>query len=96
MSYSVRGEQNRQERYDEFNAKLKAIDAEIQSIREQYRSDAASSRLRLMSDAQRIAGRRLQILGQMRNPWLLISRAKWCQRWVCGFLPAPRPSLRIA
>lgn len=48
--------QRARERYDEFSAKLKAIDAESAAIREQVRQDAESARLRVMSDAKRLSG----------------------------------------
>lgn len=45
-----------QERYDEFSAKLKAIDVELTSLREQARQDAQTTKLRILSEAQRTSG----------------------------------------
>lgn len=44
-----------QEQYDEFSAKLKAIDAEVASLREQSRQDAQASRNRIIGEAQRMS-----------------------------------------
>ena len=44
-----------QERYDEFTAKLKAIEAEISALRDQARQDAEGMKLRVLSDAKRLA-----------------------------------------
>lgn len=45
-----------QEKYDEFSAKLKAIDVELTSLREQAKQDAQSAKLRILSEAQRSSG----------------------------------------
>lgn len=44
-----------QERYDEFSAKLKAMQAEIGALREQARQDGQAIKLRLIQDGQRVA-----------------------------------------
>lgn len=45
-----------QERYEEFTAKLRAIDAEITALREQARQDAEAMRVRVRNDASKLAG----------------------------------------
>ncbi len=44
-----------QVRFDEFSAKLKAIDAEIQALHEQMRQDADSTKVRVVSEAKRLS-----------------------------------------
>lgn len=43
-------------KYEEFTAKLKAIDAEVLSLNEQVRSDAERMRSRILADAKQNAG----------------------------------------
>lgn len=45
--------QRAQERHDEFSAKLKSIDVETTSLREQAKQDAQAAKLRILSEAQR-------------------------------------------
>ncbi|MFZ9595017.1 MAG: hypothetical protein ACO3A2_02960 [Bdellovibrionia bacterium] len=53
---SVRQElQQAQERYDEFSAKLKAVDAEVQNLREQRKQDSQIFQQRTQSDARRLS-----------------------------------------
>lgn len=42
-------------KYDEFSAKLKAIDAEIQAIQEQMRQDADAMKVRVVNEAKRLS-----------------------------------------
>jgi len=42
-----------QEKYDEFSSKLKAVDAELNGIREQARTDALASKQKVVDDARR-------------------------------------------
>lgn len=44
-----------QEKYDEFSSKLKAIDAELVSFREQAKQDRIALKQRIISDSQRMA-----------------------------------------
>ncbi|MGZ3688014.1 MAG: F0F1 ATP synthase subunit B family protein [Bdellovibrionota bacterium] len=44
-----------QDKYDEFSAKLKAIDAEISSLREQSKRDAQAARQRVSAEARKLA-----------------------------------------
>lgn len=44
-----------QDQYDEFSAKLKAIDAEVAGIHEQARQDALATQLRMNTEAQRLS-----------------------------------------
>ncbi len=44
-----------QAKYDEFTGKLKAMDAEIVSLREQAKQDAAASKTRVVAEAQRLS-----------------------------------------
>ena len=44
-----------QARYDEFSAKLKAMDAEIQAIRSQTRQDAEAMKIRIVTEAKRLS-----------------------------------------
>lgn len=44
-----------QERYDEFSAKLKAIDVEIKTLHDQAKQEAQSSKTRVLADAQKLA-----------------------------------------
>lgn len=46
---------NAQRQYDEFTAKLKAIDGEIVTLREQMKKDAAEMNQRVVSEAQRLS-----------------------------------------
>lgn len=43
------------ERHDEFSAKLKAIDAEVQAIHDQIRQDAEAMKVRVTTEARRLA-----------------------------------------
>jgi len=45
-----------QEKYDEFSAKLKAIDAEVANLREQNKQDVAAVKQRLVTEARRLSG----------------------------------------
>lgn len=47
--------QHAQERYDEFNAKLNAIEVETTALREQSRQDAEAAKKRIVGDAQRLS-----------------------------------------
>jgi F0F1-type ATP synthase membrane subunit b/b' len=54
--YTVREQlKEAQQKYDEFSAKLKAIDAEIATLREQSIHDAGAMKQRLITEARRIA-----------------------------------------
>lgn len=44
-----------QHRYDEFSAKLKAIEAEVQAIHDQMRADADAVRVRVVNEARALA-----------------------------------------
>src|SRR4051794_40357661 len=44
-----------QEKYDEFSAKLKAIHAEVASLKEQTRQEAEAIKERLITEAHRLA-----------------------------------------
>jgi len=44
-----------QHKFDEFSAKLKAVDAEIQAIHDQMRADAESMRVRVMNEARHLS-----------------------------------------
>lgn len=44
-----------QARFEEFTAKLKAIDAEVAALREQSRQDAEAMKARLLNDARRLS-----------------------------------------
>jgi F0F1-type ATP synthase membrane subunit b/b' len=44
-----------QEKFDEFSAKLKAIDVELAALREQAKQDALAIQQKLIADAQRMA-----------------------------------------
>ena len=44
-----------QEKYDEFSAKLKAIDAEVSALREQTKQETLALKQRMASDARRMA-----------------------------------------
>src|SRR4051812_38553762 len=44
-----------QKQHGEFSSKLKAIDAEVASLREQNRQEAAASKSRVINEAQRLA-----------------------------------------
>ena len=43
------------EKYEEFSAKLKAVDAEIRSLRDYARRDAEAMRERILSESKRVA-----------------------------------------
>lgn len=44
-----------QEKYDEFSAKLKAIDAEIANLREQAKQDAAAIKQKILTESRRVS-----------------------------------------
>ena len=44
-----------QARYNEFTSKLKAMDAEIASLRDQAKQDAAASQSRILAEAQKLS-----------------------------------------
>ncbi|MGK5083647.1 ATP synthase F0 subunit B [Bdellovibrionota bacterium FG-1] len=44
-----------QSKYDEFSGKLKAMDAEIQTMREQAKQDGVAAQNRLLAEAQRLS-----------------------------------------
>jgi F-type H+-transporting ATPase subunit b len=44
-----------QTKHDEFSSKLKAMEAEIQSLRDQARQDAAASKSKIVAEAQRLS-----------------------------------------
>jgi F-type H+-transporting ATPase subunit b len=44
-----------QRKYDEFSGKLKAMDAEILSLREQAKQDASAAKVRVVAEAQRLS-----------------------------------------
>jgi F0F1-type ATP synthase membrane subunit b/b' len=46
---------NAKARYDEFTAKLKAMEAEIQSLRDQARQDAATAKSKILAEAQALS-----------------------------------------
>lgn len=45
-----------QARFEEFTAKLKAIDTEIEALRDQARHDADAMKTRILADARRLSG----------------------------------------
>ncbi|MBY0469848.1 ATP synthase F0 subunit B [bacterium] len=45
-----------QEQFEEFSSKLKAIDAEVASMREQAKQDAETMKGRIVSDAKKLSG----------------------------------------
>lgn len=47
--------QQAQDKHNEFSSKLKAIDVEITSLREQAKQDAQATKLRVLSEAQRLS-----------------------------------------
>jgi F0F1-type ATP synthase membrane subunit b/b' len=53
-----------QEKYDEFSAKLKAIDAELANLREQSKIEASAIKQRLLGDARRTSS---MIVSDARN-----------------------------
>jgi len=61
---SIRGEiqsvqeqlRQAQEKYDEFSAKLKAVDAEIAILKEQTKQESASLKQKITNEARRVAG----------------------------------------
>ncbi len=54
--HRVRGMlQQAQEQYEEFNSKLKAVDTEVNALREQTRRDAHATKARIIEDAQKTA-----------------------------------------
>ena len=44
-----------QEQYEEFSAKLKAIDAEVQALHKQAKQDAENAKVRIVHDAKRLS-----------------------------------------
>jgi F-type H+-transporting ATPase subunit b len=44
-----------QQKYEEFSAKLKAMDAEVRSLRDQAKQDGEAMRLRLLADARKLS-----------------------------------------
>ncbi len=70
-----------QEKYDEFSAKLKAIDVEVSALREQTKQDTVAMKQRIVNEARRIAamaavdaknaadGLFIEFKGQLYSEW---------------------------
>ncbi len=45
-----------QKKFEEYNSRLKAIDAEVSAIRSQVREEAEATKVRILSDSKRLSG----------------------------------------